>query len=145
MVSINRHKFHKESGVTLLELLVVLSIMAAITLVIGPRVLKYVGKAKTETASVQIENVAAALELYFLETGQYPNQSQGLKALIEQPSGVDGWDGPYLKKETGILDPWGQPFNYIYPGQHGEFDLFTLGSDNQSGGEGNARDVNNWD
>ena len=118
--------------------------MAAVTLVVGPRVLKYVGKAKTETAAIQLENVSSALELYFLETGQYPTTSIGLTALIEQTSGVENWDGPYLKKENGILDPWGRVFHYKYPGDHGEFDLYSLGADNSEGGTGDDRDIQSW-
>lgn len=133
-----------DAGLTLLEVLVVLTIMAAVTLVVGPRVLKYVGKAKTETAAIQLENVSSALELYFLETGQYPTTSIGLTALIEQTSGVENWDGPYLKKENGILDPWGRVFHYKYPGDHGEFDLYSLGADNSEGGTGDDRDIQSW-
>ena len=138
-------KFDHESGLTLLELLVVLSIMAAVALVVGPRVLKYVGKAKTETGALQIQNIGAALELYFLETGQYPTSQMGLQALIEKPSGVEGWDGPYLKKVSGINDPWGRVYNYRYPGEYGEFDIYSLGADNAVGGEGDDRDIQSWD
>jgi general secretion pathway protein G len=134
-----------QKGLTLLELLVVLAILAALALVVAPRVLKYVGKAKTETAAVQIENVASALELYFLEIGAYPVSDIGLRALVEKPTGVNGWDGPYLKKASGIVDPWGRPFKYRYPGEHGEFDVFTLGADDAAGGAGNDRDLGNWD
>lgn len=135
----------RQRGLTLLELLVVLAILATLALVVAPRVLKYVGKAKTDTAAVQIENVAAALELYFLETGAYPTSEQGLEALVERPSGVVAWDGPYLKKSSGIVDPWGRTYQYRFPGEHGEFDVFTLGADNALGGEGDARDIGNWE
>jgi len=133
-----------ESGLTLLEVLVVLSIMATVTLVVGPRVLKYVGKAKVETGAVQLTNVSSALELYFLEVGQYPSSSMGLKALIEKPSGVNNWDGPYLKNANGIFDPWGREFIYRYPGDHNEFDVYSLGADNAFGGSGDDRDIKNW-
>lgn len=108
--------FNSDTGLTLLELLVVLSIMAAVALVVGPRVLKYVGTAKTETAAVQVQNIGAALELYFLETGAYPTSQMGLEALIERPSNIENWDGPYLKKANGILDPWGRVYQFRYPG-----------------------------
>jgi len=133
-----------EDGLTLLEVLVVLSIMAAVTLVVGPRVLKYVGKAKAETGAVQLANISSALELYFLETGQYPSSSMGLRALIEKPSGVNNWDGPYLKKANGIIDPWEREFIYRYPGNHGEFDVFSLGADNTVGGDGDNSDIKSW-
>lgn len=141
----NRTSTQFQRGLTLLELLVVLAILASLALVVAPRVLKYVGKAKTETAAVQIENVASALELYFLETGAYPPSDFGLRALIEKPAGIDAWDGPYLKKAAGIRDPWGRPYQYRYPGQHGEFDVFTLGADNAAGGTGDDRDLGNWE
>lgn len=133
-----------EEGLTLLEVLVVLFIMAAVTLVVGPRVLKYIGQAKTDTGMVQLENVSSALELYFLETGQYPTSSQGLGALIEAPIGVENWDGPYLKKASGIIDPWGREFLYRYPGKNGEFDIYSLGADNAQGGTGDDQDINSW-
>ncbi len=134
-----------QAGLTLLELLVVLAILASLALIVAPRVLKYVGKAKADTAAIQIENITSALELYFLETGSYPSSQIGLLGLVEQPAGITNWDGPYLKKATGINDPWGRQYQYRLPGEYGEYDLFTLGADNAQGGSGDARDIGNWE
>ena len=137
-------KIDSEAGITLLEVLVVLAIMAAIALVIGPRVLKYIGKAKTETSAIQIENIATGVELYFLETGKYPTTQEGLQALIIKPDDVEGWDGPYMKKAESITDPWGQTYHYEYPGKHSLFDIYSLGADNTEGGQGDNEDITNW-
>jgi len=133
-----------EAGITLLEVLVVLAIMAAIALVVGPRVLKYIGKAKTETSAIQIENITTGIELYFLETGEYPTTQAGLQALLVKPDNVEGWDGPYMKKAESITDPWGQTYHYAYPGKHGSFDIYSLGADNAEGGQGDNEDITNW-
>jgi len=130
-----------EEGFTLLELLVVLAIMAAI---VAPQVLKYLGSSRTQTAKVQIQNVTAALELYKLDVGRYPTQEEGLNALVAAPATAGGWNGPYLQKASALKDPWAQPYLYRVPGQHGDVDVYTLGSDKAEGGVGEARDVGNW-
>jgi general secretion pathway protein G len=93
---------------------------------------------------VQIQNITAALELYKLDVGRYPTQAEGLNALVTDPPTAPGWNGPYLKRETALKDPWGEPYLYKVPGQHGEVDVFTLGSDKAEGGTGEAQDVGNW-
>ena len=133
------------SGFTLIELLVVLVILGLLMSVVGPRVMKYVGGAKSDTAKMQIEELAAALDMYHLEVGSYPAQNIGLKALIEQPAGVSRWKGPYLRKSSVPADPWGNEFVYRFPGKHGPFDLYSLGADGQPGGEGEAADINSWE
>lgn len=133
-----------DAGFTLLELLVVLAILALLAGVVAPRVIGYLGGAKTKTAQVQLSNIDAALDLYRLDIGKYPTQAQGLDALFEKPSGVSNWNGPYLKKASGTLDPWGAAFQYRVPGQHGPYDLFSLGADKSDGGDGEDRDVRNW-
>lgn len=133
------------AGFTLLEILIVLVILGLVAAVIaGPQVFKYLGTAKTQTAKVQLERVAGALDLYRLEVGHYPTQQEGLVALIEPQSRVANWNGPYLKKRENIDDPWGRPLIYRIPGQHGEYDLYTLGADNAAGGEGENQDVTSW-
>lgn len=132
-------------GFTLIELLVVLVILGLLATLVGPRVLKHLGESKTKTAVLQIEQLGAALDLYMLETGQYPNSEQGLTALIEKPAGVDVWNGPYLKKNVIRLDPWGNEYQYRSPGEHGPYDLYSLGADKQQGGEGENRDVLGWE
>lgn len=133
------------AGFTLLEILVVLVILGLVAAVVaGPQIFKYLGTAKTEAAKVQIERIAGALDLYRLEVGRYPSEEEGLAALIEEPAGVTTWNGPYLKKKESLVDPWARPFIYAIPGDHGEYDLYTLGADNAEGGEGEDRDITNW-
>lgn len=134
-----------ERGFTLLEVLVVLVILGLIAAVIaGPQVFKILGTAKSETAKMQIERIGGALDLYRLEVGRYPNEQENLVALVEPPAGVARWNGPYLKKKESIVDPWGHVYVYRVPGEHGEYDLYTLGSDNTEGGEGESADVTSW-
>jgi len=133
-----------EDGFTLLELLVVLAIMGLLAAIVAPQVLKYLGSSRSQAAKVQIQNISAALELYKLDVGRYPSQQEGLQALVGAPSTAAGWNGPYLKKATALQDPWGEPYHLRAPGQHGEFDVYSLGSDKAEGGLGEARDVGNW-
>jgi len=130
-------------GFTLIELLVVIVILAAIAGIVGPRLFKKLGKAKTGTARTQIAQIESALDSFRLDTGSYPSTSQGLAALEKDP-GVDGWDGPYLKKAVP-KDPWDNPYAYVYPGTHGEYDLSSYGQDGQPGGTGDNVDINSWE
>lgn len=133
------------AGFTLLEVLVVLVILGLIAAVsAGPQVFKLLGTAKSETAKMQIERIGGALDLYRLEVGRYPSDQESLAALVEPPAGVARWNGPYLKKKESIIDPWGQVYVYRMPGEHGEYDLYTLGADNVEGGEGESADVTSW-
>ncbi len=135
----------RDAGFTLLEILIVLVILGLVAAVVaGPQVFKYLGTAKSEAAKVQLERIAGALDLYRLEVGRYPTQQENLIALIEAPPGVTAWNGPYLKRREAIIDPWGRQVVYRIPGQHGEYDLYTLGADNAIGGEGENRDITNW-
>jgi general secretion pathway protein G len=133
-----------EGGFTLLELLVVLAIMGMLAAIIAPQVIRYLGTSRTQTAKVQIQNVMAALELYRLDVGRYPTGQEGLEALVTAPPTAPNWNGPYLKKDSALKDPWGVPYIYQIPGQHGEVDVFTLGQDQQPGGTGEAQDVGSW-
>ena len=134
-----------QRGFTLIELLVVLVILGLLASVAGPKVISYLGGAKSDTARLQIEEFGASLDLYRLETGRYPTTQEGLPALVQQPSGVTGWNGPYLKKKTLPKDPWGNDYRYVSPGQHGSYDISSLGSDNREGGEGENKDINGWE
>lgn len=135
----------REAGFTLLEILVVLVILGLLAAVVaGPQVFRQLGAAKSEAAKLQIERVGGALDLYRLDVGRYPNQQEGLRALVEPPIGIARWNGPYLKKQESLVDPWGRPFSYRSPGQRGEYDLWSLGADGLEGGEGENRDVVNW-
>lgn len=130
-----------EAGFSLMELLIALVILALIAGVVGPRVIGYLSRAKSQTASVQISNIKAALNMYLLDVGRYPAEQEGLKALIEPPAGVSGWAGPYLDDESVPLDPWGFPYAYsIEEGRRG-FKVISLGRDNTPGGEGEDADI----
>ncbi|GAA0791826.1 type II secretion system major pseudopilin GspG [Marinobacterium sediminicola] len=140
-----RSRFLAHSGFTLLELLVVLVILGLLASLVGPQVLRHVGSSKTQTAALQIEELSAALDLYRLEVGNYPSSQQGLDALVSAPGGVSNWNGPYLKKKVVRKDPWGNDYHYRFPGEHGEYDLYSLGADGREGGDGENQDVRSWE
>ena len=135
---------HTQTGFTLLELLVVLGIIAMLAGIVGPQVMKHMGESKTKAAKVQIEDLAATLDMYKLDLGRYPSSEEGLTALIESPDSAKRWNGPYLSKSKIPLDPWQNEYHYVSPGEHGKFDLFTFGADNKEGGEGEDQDVVSW-
>jgi general secretion pathway protein G len=116
-----------DAGYTLLELLVVMGILAVLTAVATPQLMGYFGKAKMQSVQLQIENIGTALEMYYMENGAYPSASVGLKALVEATPEAPRWNGPYLKKAKNLLDPWGRPYQYNYPGSNGEYEVFSLG------------------
>ena len=131
-------------GFTLVELLVVLVILGLIAGFATPQVIKFLGKAKADAARVQVERLSGVLDLYRLEVGRYPTSGEGLEALLEPPVDAANWNGPYLKKADALTDPWGQPYAYQSPGEHGDFDLYTLGADGTEGGDGEDGDVTSW-
>jgi general secretion pathway protein G len=133
-----------EGGYTLVELLVVITIIGLIVALVGPRVLGYLGDSKVKTAKIQIQGFSSALDLFYLDAGRYPSSSEGLNALVQRPGNVSTWNGPYLKGGTVPVDPWGKAYIYRAPGQHGPFDIVSLGSDGQEGGTGNAADITSW-
>jgi general secretion pathway protein G len=133
----------KARGFTLLELLVVMVIIGLLAGYVGPKYFAQVGKSEVKAARAQIDAFEKALDTYRLDTGHYPNTEQGLNALITQPANEPKWSGPYLKKSIP-LDPWGKPYIYKQPGEHGEVDLFSYGKDGQPGGSGDAVDITNW-
>ncbi len=134
---------HREQGFTLLELLVVLGIIALLATVAGPQVLRYLGKARSDTAKAQISAISTALELYALDVGAFPPQDAGLSALVTAPANAPAWRGPYLKGNGNLLDPWGHPYNYRLQGKRGVPEVFTLGRDNAPGGSGEDQDISN--
>jgi general secretion pathway protein G len=140
----NFRQRRSENGFTLLELLVVLAIMGMLAAIIAPQVIKYLGTSRTQTAKVQIQYVMQGLELFRVDVGRYPTQQEGLAALVDSTPSAPNWNGPYLKKESAIQDPWGNPYLYQIPGQHGEVDVYSLGSDKAPGGTGEAQDVGSW-
>jgi len=135
---------NNQRGFTLIELLVVLVILGLLAGLVGPQVLRYTGSAKSDTAKLQIEELGAGLDLYHLEIGRYPTTDEGLKGLVERPTGLNKWNGPYLKKKNIPTDPWGNDYHYKYPGEQGVYDLYSLGNDNMDGGEGNDADIVSW-
>jgi general secretion pathway protein G len=131
-------------GFTLVEMLVVISIIGLIMALVGPRVLNYLSESKTKTAKIQIESFSSSLDLFFLDLGRFPTSSEGLGALMQRPGNFATWNGPYLKGTTVPLDPWGHPYVYRAPGQHGAYDIVSYGADGQEGGTGAAGDVTSW-
>ena len=132
------------AGVTLIEMLVVVTIIALFATLVAPGMFKQGDKAKMVAARVQINNFEQALTQYKLNTGLFPTTEQGLEALRTKPSNVNQWEGPYLRKEIP-MDPWGHAYVYKFPGEHGEEpDITCYGADGQAGGEGIAADIVSW-
>ena len=137
------HHRHRSTGFTLLELLVVIVIIGLLAGYVGPKYFSQIGKSEVKVARAQIDAFDKALDQYRLDTGHYPNSSQGLAALMSKPANESKWDGPYLKKDVPP-DPWGNAYQYRQPGQHGEYDLYSYGRDGQQGGTGEDADITNW-
>lgn len=131
-------------GFTLLELLVVLMILAIIGLIAVPLVFNQLNKAQIQAARIQVDQLGTILDLYRLDVGRYPTEAEGLEALLTPPPGVDRWSGPYMKKKESVIDPWGGPYIYRLPGEHGDYDLYSLGADGAEGGEDENADITSW-
>ena len=129
-------------GFTLIELIVVIALVAVLAAVVAPNLLGKAGEANRKTAGVQLEKIGSAIELYRLETGQFP---ESLSDLVKRPQGLERWSGPYVRKQSQLLDPWGNELVIQRPGEHGDFDLISYGADGRPGGEGDAADITNWD
>ena len=124
-----------EAGFTLVEMLVVITIIGLIMGLVGPRVLNYLAESKVKTAKIQIESLSAAIDLYYLDNGHYPSGGDGLDALVRRPAGDDGWNGPYLKTQKTPLDPWGHPYVYKVPGSHNPYEIASYGPSGPQGGD----------
>ena len=133
----------RDRGITLIELLVVMVIIAMFATLVGQRLFRNVERARQTTAKVQIQEFESVLDTYRLDVGRYPANEEGLQALRSRPGNLEKWDGPYLRKDVP-MDPWGHAYVYRFPGQHGDFDLLSLGADGQEGGEADNADVANW-
>ena len=129
-----------EAGLTLVELLVVLVIMALLAALVGPRVVGYLSQSKVKTAKIQLASYQTALELYHLDAGRFPRDADGLEALVKAPPGVTGWAGPYLTKAVAP-DPWGHPYRYVALNDGAGYDLSSYGADGREGGEGDDADI----
>ena len=130
-------------GFTLIELLIVMILLGLLAALVAPKMFQKVGSSKLKAAKAQISMLGTALDAFRLDTGRYPSRDEGMEALRRNP-GVDGWDGPYMPKEIPP-DPWGRPYVYVSPGEHGDYDLYSLGGDGQQGGDGENSDVTSWD
>jgi general secretion pathway protein G len=122
-----------EHGYTLVEILVVLTIISLLMALVGPRVLNYLSDSKIKAARIQIEGFSSALDLYFLDTSRYPNTNEGLSALVKKPDSASSWNGPYLKGNMVPSDPWGRAYVYVSPGEQGPYDIKSLGPDGREG------------
>jgi general secretion pathway protein G len=138
-----RRSRHGEWGFTLVEILVVITIIGLIAAVVAPRVLNYLGESKVKAAKIQIQSLGTAIDLFYVDVGRYPSSAEGLAVLMQRPGNAQSWSGPYLK--TGVPnDPWGHPYVYRSPSEHGPYDIVSLGSDGQEGGTGTAADIVSW-
>jgi general secretion pathway protein G len=133
----------KERGFTFFEILVVITIIGLLAALVGPKLWSKISGSKQVAAKAQIELFGTALDAFRLDIGKYPTTEEGLKALREKPSGADNWAGPYLPKEIPN-DPWKKPYAYKSPGDHGDYDIISYGSDFVEGGDGEAQDVVSW-
>lgn len=130
----------REAGFTLIEILVVLVILGILAGVVVPNIIGRAEGAKSKAAKAQVQTLVNAVDSYYLDVGTPP---QSLDALVSD-SGNSNWNGPYVKT-SALKDPWQQPYEYRYPGQHGEFDIISLGADRSPGGEGKNADLNSWE
>jgi general secretion pathway protein G len=130
-----------EDGFTLVEMLVVITIIGMIMALVGPRVLTYLTESKVKAARIQIQSFASALDLFYMDAGRFPSTAEGLGVLVHPAAGVAAWSGPYLRGGSVPNDPWGTPYVYRSPGERAPYDLISLGSDRQEGGTGSAADI----
>ncbi|MBC7957410.1 MAG: type II secretion system major pseudopilin GspG [Cytophagales bacterium] len=130
-------------GFTLLELLVVMVIIGLLAAYVGPKYFSQIGKSEVKTTRAQIVAFEKALQQFRLDVGRFPTTEQGLQALLIKPANISKWDGPYLEKALP-MDPWGRPYLYASPGEHGDIDVSSTGRDGRPGGDGLDADVTNW-
>jgi len=132
-----------EPGFTLVEIMIVIIIIGLMAALVGPKLFGKLASAKQKAAKAQIELFGTAFDAFRIDVGRYPSTEEGLKALREKPADVANWQGPYLPKEIP-LDPWGKPYVYKSPGDHGEYDIISYGLDGVEGGDGENQDIVSW-
>jgi general secretion pathway protein G len=147
MMHANAHRFGRfgprraARGFTLVELLLVLVILALIGSLVLPGIIGKAEGAKVKAAQSQIDRLSMAVESYYLDTGKTPDS---LDQLVDERGDAAGWNGPYVKKSS-LQDPWGRDYVYEYPGEHGDFDIYSYGADGQPGGEDKNADITSWE
>lgn len=144
------HKKKSEQGYTLLEVLAVLTLLAALLTLVTPNIIREVQKGQVKAARAQIQTIKNVLNSYYMDNSCYPTTEQGLRALSEKPSAPpvpENWNGPYLEENKIPRDPWGEELRYISPGMHNpdRYDIFSYGTDKKEGGEGKDADIGNWE
>jgi len=142
-LSLSLVQLSNSDGFTLVELIVVVIIIGLLSALVLPQFIRQEEKAKLGAAKAQIELLGTALDTFRLDVGRYPTTDEGMQALRQKPGTLDRWDGPYLKKDLP-QDPWGQPYMYKSPGDHGPYDIVSYGADRAPGGEGDNRDITSW-
>ena len=142
----NRERLYEsgQQGFTLVEMLVVITIIGLIMGLIGPRVLNYLNESKVKAAKIQLQSFSSALDLFYLDAGRFPSSAEGLAVLVQRTPGVAAWNGPYLKGGAVPNDPWNHAYVYRSPGEHGAYDVISHGSSGQEGGTGTAADITSW-
>jgi general secretion pathway protein G len=130
-----------ERGFTLVEMLVVITIIGLIMALVGPRVLNYLSESKVKAARIQIESLSSALDLFYLDNGRYPSSAEGLSALVQRPANSASWNGPYLKTVSVPVDPWGRPYLYRAPADHAPYEIASYGPSGEQGGSGAAAEI----
>ncbi len=133
-----------KKGFTLIELLIVMVIIGLLASLVAPKLFNKLESSKVKTAKAQIEMIGTALDAFRLDVGRYPTTQEGLKVLWKNPGNIKNWDGPYLPKPIKD-DPWGHPYIYKCPGEHGAYDLYSLGADGKPGGKGENKDITSWE
>jgi len=137
----SRRRWSGERGLTLLELLIVISILGLLAVLASVQLGGYLKRAKHDTAELQLNELGTALELFQLDVGRYPTTQEGLEALLVPPASASGWRGPYLKKEAAIRDPWGNVFQYSQRSEPPGYALGSFGADGAPGGDGENEDL----
>lgn len=131
-----------DAGITLMEILVVLVIMTVVAAFVAPRVIGYISRSQEDVAVAQMGSIATSLELFYIDVGRYPTEEEGLQSLVDAPADLDSWRGPYLRQDSGLIDPWGEPYGYTLTEEGVEgFELISYGRDKVPGGDGPDSDI----